>query len=345
MLITRVIKSRLIFMSRPTRKILPLLFSFTCAVSVFGQRERDTYTSGPTMEISGQVRLSEINQPAPDVQVRLERFSGGIVEQMNTDRSGRFRFSGMGSGHYTVRVSAPGYQPTQQTVDLRFVFKQYLLFELRSEQPANGGRSTRSLVIDARVPPAASEAVERGRSELAKKNAAEAITHFQNALTIYPDYFDARLLLSTAFMDRRDWQNAEASLKEAQRIKPEDATAMMAMGEVRWRQKRFEEAETLLIAGLKLEDKSWHGHFTLARLYWDQQQLMKAAPEIGRTLQLKPDFAEAHLLAGNLLLRLNQPERALVEYQEYLKLEPKGKFAEQTRELADKLRKTIVSKN
>jgi len=48
---------------------------------------------------------------------------------------------------------------------------------------------------------------------------------------------------------------------------------------------------------------------------------------IERTLQLKPDFAEAHLLAGNILLRLNQLQRAQVEYEEYLHLAPKGEDA------------------
>jgi hypothetical protein len=56
---------------------------------------------------------------------------------------------------------------------------------------------------------------------------------------------------------------------------------------------------------------------------------------------LKPDFAEAHLLAGNILLKIDQRGRALTEYQEYLKLEPKGEFAQQTRELAQKLSKAI----
>lgn len=332
-------------MFRPTRNLFALLFLLTStAASISAQRERDTYTSGPTLEISGQVRLSEINQPAPDVQVRLERFSGGIVEQMATDRSGRFRFNGLAVGHYTVHVSAPGYQQAQQTVDLRFVFKQYLLFELRSDQPPAGDRSTRSLVIDARVPPAASEAVEHGRSELAKKNTTEAITHFQNALSIYPEYFDARLLLSTAFMDIRDWQNAEASLLEAMKLKNDDPTVLLGLGEVYWREKRYDKAEELILKGLKLEEKSWHGHFTLARLYWDQDELMKAAPAVGRTLQLKPDFAPAHLFAGNLLLKLNQQERALVAYQEYLRLEPKGEFAAQTRELVAKLSKAIGEK-
>jgi tetratricopeptide (TPR) repeat protein len=89
---------------------------------------------------------------------------------------------------------------------------------------------------------------------------------------------------------------------------------------------------------LKLEEKNWHGNSTLARLYWDKGDAMKAGPFIGHTLQLKPDFAEAHLLAGNILLRLNQHQRAQVEYEEYLRLAPKGEYAAEARDLLQKLR-------
>ena len=93
-----------------------------------------------------------------------------------------------------------------------------------------------------------------------------------------------------------------------------------------------------MLAGIKLDENSWHGHFTLARLYYEQNEILKAAAPIGRTLQLKPDFAEAHLLAGNILLKLNQPERAAFEYQEYLRLAPKGEFAAEARSLVQKLK-------
>jgi predicted Zn-dependent protease len=123
-------------------------------------------------------------------------------------------------------------------------------------------------------------------------------------------------------------------------IKPDSAPVMLALGEVYWREKRYDEAEKILLEGLKLEERNWHGHFTLSRLYWDKGDVMKAGPEIGRTLQLKPDFAEGHLLAGNILLRLNQPQRAQVEYEEYLRLAPKGEYAAQARNLLRRLQNT-----
>jgi tetratricopeptide (TPR) repeat protein len=220
------------------------------------------------------------------------------------------------------------------------------LFELVADPlTSNSGVASLVDVVDARVPLAARGEYARGRSELAKKNIPAAITHLENAISNYPEFFEARLLLATAFMDLREWAKAEAALTEAVNIRPDDPNALLALGEVHWRQKHYPDAEKLLLEGLKLDDKSWHGHFTLARLYWDQNQLLKAAPAVGRTLQLKSDFGEAHLLAGNILLKLNQHERALIEYQEYLKLEPKGQFAPQTRELVDKLSKAIAGKN
>jgi tetratricopeptide (TPR) repeat protein len=321
---------------------LVLLLVFIAA-PVYAQRDRDTYNVGPqTFEVSGQVRLAEGNQAAQNVPVRLERFSGGTVDQMFTDSHGRFRFANLQRGYYKVIINAPGFRPAQQDADLQVLFKSFMVFELVADNSKNLLSSPGVLdVIDARAPAEAREEFSRGRAELAKKNTPQAIVHLEKAVSLYPDFFQARLLLGTAFMDVRNWARAEEALARAHDTRPDDPTVLLALGEVNWRQKRYAEAEKLLLDGLKLDDRSWHGHFTLARLYWDKNEIAKAGPPTGRTLQLKPDFAEAHLLAGNILLRLGQQERALVEYQEYLRLDPKGEFADKTRELVQRLSKFI----
>jgi Tfp pilus assembly protein PilF len=316
--------------------ILVLLISFNGAA----QRERDTWTTGPlTLEVTGQVRDAQSGEAIKDVPVRLERFSGGLAEQMSTDAHGKFRFTGLGRGYYTVVINVPEYEPTQQTADLQVVFKQYLAFEL-TRRTASDTRLGGPYVLDARVPqPARAEYLKAHEALAAKRS---VVAHLESALRIYPRFFEARLMLGTFYLDQRDWIKAEESFNLARELKANDARSLFGLGEVYWRLKRYDEAEKALLDGLKRDDKSWHGHFTLGRLYWEQGNITKAAPAIGRTLQLKPDFAEAHLLAGNVLLKVNQRERALVEYQEYLKLEPKGEFAAATRDLVDKLSRTIV---
>lgn len=309
-------------------------------VSVYAQRDRDTYSANnQAFEVAGQVNLGGANAVARDLPVRLERFSGGVIDQINTDARGRFRFGNLQRGYYKVIINAPGFAPAQQDADLTLLVKAYLVFTLTASESSKTTHVAIADVIDARVPPSARDEFDRGREALARKNTAEAIIHFQKAASLYPEFFEAQLLLGTAFMDVRDWQKAEAAMKRALEIKAGNALALLALGEVYWRQKRYDEAEHALLDGLKFDERNWHGHFTLARLYWEKGDVLKAGPCVGRTLQLKPDFAEAHLLAGNVLLKVGQQQRAKIEYEEYLRLAPKGDYAAEARRLIDQLEK------
>lgn len=326
-----------------TRFVLPMVLLLLAFASVSAQRDRDTWTpsSPSSFEVSGQVRIAETGQPASRIPVRLERFGGGLVDQIDTDSSGRFRFPNLQRGYYRVIINAPGFRPTQQDADLQVIFRAHLLFEISSDASKNpSGAAALTDVIDAKVPVDAREEFSRGRTAAAKKDYETAIAHLRRAVTLYPSFFAAHLLLGTSFMDLRQWKDAEESLLHALEFKADDADAVLLLGEVYWRQKRYEDAEKTLLDGLKLGDKSWHGYFTLARLYYETQQIMKAAPAIGHTLQLKPDFAEAHLLAGNILLNLKQRDRAIFEYEEYLRLAPKGEFVAEARGLVQKLKTT-----
>jgi tetratricopeptide (TPR) repeat protein len=320
---------------------LAVVFLLSLSSTLCAQRDRDTYSnaSATSLEIVGQVRAADTGLPASRIPIRLERFGGGLVDQIDTDGTGRFRFANLPRGYYRVILNVPGYRPAQQDADLQVVFRAFLVFELSVEK---AGPTALVDVIDARAPAEARQELIRGREALGKKNYEESIAHLHRAIAAYPEFYEAHLLLGTALMDEREWKQAEVAFQRAAELKPDSSPAILALGEVYWRQKRYDEAEKTLLDGVKRDDKSWHGYFTLARLYMDLENIPKAAPAIGRTLQLKPDFAEAHLLAGNLLLKINQQERALAAYQDYLRLEPKGEFAPQVRELVVKLGKAIA---
>ena len=334
-------------MSRLIVRLLPLAAFLLMVPSVCAQRERDTYTGNSlTFEVNGEVRLSDSGQSAIGVPVRLERFSGGLIDQIVTDNRGRFRFPNLQRGYYKIIVNAPGYAPAQQDADLQVLFRVYLSFELVADSSrSSSGMPLLTDVIDARVPAQARQDFDNGRAALKGKNYKEGIALLEKAVLGYSNFFEAQLLLGIAFMDQKEWDNAERALQRAVEIKPQNGSAMIYLGEVYWRQKRNADAEQTLLEGLKLDQKSWHGHFTLGRLYWDMGEVAKAGGPIGMTLQLKPELAEAHLLAGNILLRVNQRERALIEYREYLRLAPKGEFVVQVQDLVRKVEMTLTNKN
>src|SRR6266702_6729502 len=104
------------------------------ATSVCAQRDRDTYNPGnQSFEVAGQVNIAGTNNPARDVPVRLERFSGGVIDQITTDARGRFRFANLQRGYYKVIVNAPGFRPAQQDADLQVLFRAFMVFELTAD--------------------------------------------------------------------------------------------------------------------------------------------------------------------------------------------------------------------
>jgi Tfp pilus assembly protein PilF len=327
-----------------TRSLIAFAFTLTAFNCVVAQRAPRPGPSIPAV-VHGQVRYAKGGAPAENVLVRIESFRGGLVGQMMTDNSGKFRFSGLAPEQYVITVHAPGFKDAQRQVDLQTSPSDYVLFQLTPDGAASSAPAAAAELIDARVPAEARNEFEKGRAAvLDARQVDKGLPHLAKAVEICPNFFEAQLLLGTVYMDLRQWKRSEDALRRAQEINPRASEVFFALGEVYRRQGKLAEAEKELQEGLKLNNRSPQGHFTLGRVYWQRAEITKAGPEVGRALQLKPDFAEAHLLAGNILLRARQPENALVEFEEYLRLAPNGEFAAQTRDIIQKIRQALVNK-
>lgn len=330
------------------RRIFLALFLLALTAPALAQnseRDRDTYNPSTTnTDITGQVRFAGSLSPAEGVRVVLEKVGGGVLDQMATDNRGRFHFTSLQRGQYVVNISAPCYQAERRQVELVVIFRAYLDVELAPDTTSPACAAAPASAVDARVPDEARREFERGSAALSKGKDDEGVSHLRKAVEIYPDFLQARLLLASAHMKARRWEDAEAALARAVETDPHSVAALVSLGEARRRLKKYAEAEESLAVALKLDDNSWQGHLALGRVYLDTDQVKKAAPHIGRTLQLKPDLPEAHLLGGNILLKVGEPARALAEYEEYLRLAPDGEYAAPTRELVGKLKKSLAEK-
>lgn len=309
------------------------------------------------VEIRGQVRFADGGAPAADVVVRLDQVSGGFINEVRTDRLGKFRMTSLSPVQYHVIIRHPGYREIQREVNLVMSRSEYLQLQLvaevssvRPSTPVSPG------VIDASVPPEARKEFERGESLVNsgdKKKMSESIRHFKQAIALHPNFLEAKLKLGTTHMDLKEWSEAEQVLVAASKAHPDNAHILFALGELFLQEKKTSEAERVLRQGLQYEPRSWQAHFTLGRLYWNRAQeqqnseesrknMITAARQVALALQLNPNFAEAHLLAGNIFLRAGKNPEAQFEFQEYLRLAPNGQFAARTKDVLEKLKKAGV---
>jgi Flp pilus assembly protein TadD len=335
-----------------TRPLLVLATIIAVTLCQFVIRAQVQHT--PAMvEINGQVRFAEGGAPAANVVVRLESFDGGgSITEAFTDSTGKFRFTGIPPAQYSVRVRQSGYRDAQQTVDMTTQSRGLVLLQLMRD---GSSLSTTSAMgtIDANVPAAAQKEFDKGVAALAERSKDKtefAVRCFEKAVSIYPKFVEARLKLGTAHMDLAQWEKAEKALLETIEVDAKAFNAFFALGEVYLRQNKIVDAEEVLTQGLAIQDASYLGHLNMARVYWEKARqikdlnqakpaLEKAYDEVKRALTLNPDLATAHLLKGNLLLRVQRTADALVEFGEYLRLEPNGPFAAETRSLVEKIKK------
>jgi len=302
------------------------------------------------------VRLVEGGAPAANVLVRLESYEGGgSVSEAFTDGLGKFRFTSLAPAIYSVRVHQPGYRDSQQNVDMTTQTSGLVLLQIARDASAESSASGAG-TINAQIPAAAQKEFDKGVAALGeggKEKTAFAVRCFEKAITIEPKFVEARLKLGTAYMDLGEWDKAEKSLLATVEVEPRAFNALFALGEVYLRQNKLAEAEQTIVKGLGIQDHSDVGHFNLARVYWEQARVIKDVGEARPTLEkcydqvkhaltLNPSLGGAHLLKGNLLLRAARPHDAVTEFDEYLRLEPNGAFANETRSLVDRIRKATA---
>lgn len=306
-------------------------------------------------QVSGQVRYAEGGQPAFNILVNCDSHNSGSCGQEMTDRNGRFRFTGLAPSQYVISVRVKGYIEQRQDVELLTSPSANLQFQLRSDGSA-GPATPGSVVVDPNVPAAAKKEFDQAAALVAtgkKEGLEESVRHLEKAVSIYPQFVQGHLMLGTAYMDLGQWEKGEQTLKRTVELDPKAANALFALGELYLRQKKDEDAEKTLIQGLQIEDRSFQGHLSLARVYWSMASkikddtaarpyLEKAYDHVKKALELNPNLAQAHLLKGNLLLRVRRAADALHEFEEYLRLDPKGQLADQTRAVVEKIKQALA---
>ena len=307
--------------------------------------------SGATVEINGQVRFVDGGAPAQNILVRLESYdSGGSISEAFTDRLGKFRFTGLLPAQYSVKVHQTGYRDTQQSVDLQTSSSGLVMLQLAKD--ITGSTPTVTGSIDANVPAPAQKEFDKGLAALGeggKEKTALAVRHFEKAVSIYPKFVEARLGWAPAIWISSNGTKLRRLYEPQIEVDAKAANAMFALSEIYLRQNKISDAEEVLLKGLAIDDRHL-GTSNLARVNWERSRaikdlnqakpsLEKAYDEVKRALQLNPNLAGAHLLKGNLLLRVARTTDALVEFDEYLRLEPNGTMANETRALVDKIKK------
>jgi tetratricopeptide (TPR) repeat protein len=290
--------------------------------------------------LEGKVVTPSGVQPTAPVRVKLT-FNGRPIHETFTDLSGRFSFPGVSRGRYQLTAEGDGL-----TFETTSVYAEITAFGSSSQsftqdiqmRPIVRKATPPAGVVNAftqDVPPAAKQALDAGLKLAQEGNNEAAIENMQQAVKIFPKYFEAHLHLGNAFLRVDQFNEAIAELDLAREINPNDERTYQSFGLLLMKQRNFAVAVAVFAEAARLNPANpTNAVMRATALIHQAANVSDSAPssedrahllsraEIAMTQaatlsdnKLKPDSMTVALfyeLKGD-------PERAAVELESYLK--------------------------
>jgi Tfp pilus assembly protein PilF len=315
--------------------------------------QRGTPRQYTNLQIQVQVRTSDGSATPRGVLVELEGEDGTPIDQQQTDSTGKCRFGPPSGAVYIVRAKQPGYLPATYRVDLQNTQTGMAFLELRPipgqapPTPPKDATGPSVSIADLSVPEPARKEYDLGQHSLESHDLDGGITHLKKAIELHDQFPQAYTLLGMAYNEQKKWKDAQGVLEMAIQQDPKAAEAHIQLGTALLQQKDYVGSERALNRGLELNpdaQSSPMAHYSLATAYFTGGQWKDAEPHAAKTIAAQPDYALAHWLMAQIMLKKGDGQGAINEFQTYLKLDPNGSFAPSVRAVIPKIEAAIQKK-
>jgi len=301
------------------------------------------YTVQQRGNISGQVVLPSDQQVSNRIRITLSgyRLSPSVTF---TDNKGRFSFSNISDGTYSIEVTADSnrYEPVTQEVRVIYGASPPLLINLKEK--TGGARSNPGVVsvteIDQEVPDAARKEFEKGAQLSRDGKIQDAVDRFKKAIEIFPNYLMAHNNLGAQYLKLGKWAEAAKQFEAAVKIHPKALNPRQNLAIALIEQKQYVEAIEHLNQALSIDSRSPVTHLYAGIASLGVDEIDQAQRELSTALSLGgEEYSNAHFFLGLVYMKKGDRESAARELKTYIEKSPKGEKVPRARELLERLLK------
>ena len=274
-------------------------------------------------------------QPVEGVTITLV-YEGGLARsyEVTTNAEGEYLQMGLVRGPYTLTAIKEGTGINRAAIQLTAgqQLEQDLTLRTLEEVYRDSVSEEERAALDARA--ATTDAFDQGLAAARGGDLRAAVTLFRTALETTPDCVECQRNLGLVLGQLGAWDEAEAALREALALDPDNPATYEGLASIYNAQRRFDDAAEASAAATRLSGGGGGGDdptavFDQGLIFWNSGRLDEARQQFERTLQLDPNHGEAHYWLGMANLNAGQMAEAAAEFRIYLDREPNGRFAAQ----------------
>jgi TolA-binding protein len=301
--------------------------------------------------IIGHIRVVRSGAPPERVLVLLQ-FRGATIASVYTDSEGTYGFHNLDPNPYYVVIDDDRYQPARMEADIApiqlapVIFVDFTLVPKSppkndQEVPVKSAGANRNMTdvreYEAKFPKPAVKEFKKGikADQAGKKD--DAIKHYEKALQIAPEFYEAHNNLGSDYLSKSEFPAARKEFEQAIAENQSDAAGYFNLANVCMLMKNLPEAEKYLQEGIRRQPDSALGQFLLGSLNMKIGKLPEAEHALRQAIQFNPAMVQPRLQLVNLLLQQQKKQAAIEQLHEFVTTFPDNSFSPQARKVLQQL--------
>ena len=304
----------------------PLVLSFLLVISL----SPSTFAQGGGHILYGDMKVDESNATGVtrlSYDVILYNLNRTVIARQTVTATGRYRFNNLNSGIYDLVVEFENTEVARIRVELVSPLATDLRQDINLELRATGSSSAKPASVSVedyyQRTPTNQKLFEKAKAATDKKKYMEAEGVFNELVTNDPKDFQAWTELGTVYLLEQKLPDAEKAYSSAIDIRPKFFLGLMNLGRLRMMEKNYEGAIEPLTQAVNVHATSADANYYLGEAYLQVKKGSKAVGYLNQAIKLDPvGKAEAHLRLATLYNAVGMKDKAVIEYEEFLKKKP-----------------------